>query len=123
MPELTRRYIVMTMATEAPFDLQDPEAPFVLKPWKDPAALRALEAYREHAYPELASDLAAWIQAITSGPTVRGGVGARNEAHLASRPKARPASARPKLKAKAKPKAAKKRPAKKARKAKGKRRS
>jgi hypothetical protein len=123
MPELTRRYIVMTMATEAPFDLQDPEAPFVLKPWKDPAALRALEAYREHAYPELASDLAAWIQAITSGPTVRGGVGARNEAHLVSRPKARPASARPKLKAKAKPKAAKKRPAKKARKAKGKRRS
>ena len=42
MPELTRRYIVMTMATEAPFDMQDPEAPFVLKPWKDPAALRAL---------------------------------------------------------------------------------
>lgn len=123
MPELTRRYIVMTMATEAPFDLQDPEAPFVLKPWKDPAALRALEVYREHAYPELASDLAAWIQAITSGPTVRGGVGARNEAHLASRPKVRPASARPKLKAKAKAKAVRKRPAKKAPKAKGKRRS
>jgi hypothetical protein len=123
MPELTRRYIVMTMATEAPFDLQDPEAPFVLKPWKDPAALRALEAYREHAYPELASDLDVWIQAITSGPMVRGGVGARNEAHLASRPKARPASARPKPKGKAKPKAAKKRPAKKAPKAKGKRRS
>ena len=57
MPELTRRYIVMTMATEAPFDMQDPEAPFVLKPWKDPAALRALEAYRDHAYPELAADL------------------------------------------------------------------
>ena len=123
MPELTRRYIVMTMATEAPFDLQDPEAPFVLKPWKDPAALRALEVYREHAYPELASDLDAWIQAIVSGPTVLGGVGARNEAHLASRPKAPPTSARPKLKGKAKPKAAKKRPGKKGPKAKGKRRS
>jgi hypothetical protein len=123
MPELTRRYIVMTMATEAPFDLQDPEAPFVLKPWKDPAALRALEAYREHAYPELASDLDAWIRAIVSGPSVRGGVGARNEAHLASRPKVRPASARPEPKGKAKAKAAKKRAPKKAPKAKGKRRS
>ena len=119
MPELTRRYIVMTMATEAPFDLQDPEAPFVLKPWKDPAALRALEAYREHTYPELASDLAAWIQAIGRGPRIRGGVGARNEAHLAARPKASPASPRPK----AKPKAVKKRPPKKATKVKGKRRS
>ena len=89
MPELTRRYIVMTMATEAPFDTQDPEAPFVLKPWKDPAALRALETYRDHAYPELAADLAAWIKAIASGPRMRGGVGTRNEAHLAGRPKTR----------------------------------
>jgi hypothetical protein len=121
MPELTRRYIVMTMATEAPFDTQDPEAPFVLKPWKDPAALRALETYRDHAYPELAADLTAWIQVIASGPRVRGGVGSRNELHLASRPKAkaRPASAG----RKAKPKAAKKRPARKAVKAKKKRRS
>lgn len=119
MPELTRRYIVMTMATEAPFDTQDPEAPFVLKPWKDPAALRALETYRDHAYPELAADLAAWIRAIAGGPRVRGGVGARNEAHLASRAKARPAAARPK----ARPKAARKRPPRKAAKAKGKRRS
>lgn len=119
MPELTRRYIVMTMATEAPFDTQDPEAPFVLKPWKDPAALRALETYRDHAYPELAADLAAWIKAIAGGPRMRGSVGARNEAHLAGRPKARPATARPK----AKPKAAKKRPARKASKAKKKRRS
>ncbi|HTI55054.1 MAG TPA: hypothetical protein VMC04_12525 [Verrucomicrobiae bacterium] len=122
MPELTRRYIVMTMATEAPFDLQDPDAPFVLKPWKDPAALRALEAYRDHAYPELASEIAAWIEAIGSGPRIRGGVGARNEAHVATRPRPRPASARPKAKPKA-AKAAKKRPAKKAGKAKGKRRS
>ena len=121
MPELTRRYIVMTMATEAPFDTQDPEAPFVLKPWKDPAALRALETYRDHAYPELAADLTAWIQVIASGPRVRGGVGSRNELHLTSRPKAkaRPASAG----RKAKPKAAKKRPARKAVKAKRKRRS
>jgi hypothetical protein len=122
MPELTRRYIVMTMATEAPFDLQDPDAPFVLKPWKDPAALRALEAYRDHAYPELASEIAAWIEAIGSGPRIRGGVGARNEAHVATRPRPRPASARPKAKPKA-AKAAKKRLAKKAGKAKGKRRS
>ena len=122
MPELTRRYIVMTMATEAPFDLQDPEAPFVLKPWKDPAALRALEVYREHAYPELASDLAAWIEAIGRGPRIRGGVGARNEAHVAARPRPRAASARPKARPKA-AKAARKRPVKKAPKAKGKRRS
>ena len=81
MPELTRRYIVMAMTNEAQFDANDPEAPFVLKPWKDPAALRALETYRDHCYPELAADLAAWIQTINAGARVRGGVGARNEAH------------------------------------------
>ena len=27
----------------------DPEAAFVLRPWKDPAAFRALEAYREQS--------------------------------------------------------------------------
>ena len=93
MPELTRRYIVMAMATEAPFDVHDPEAPFVLKPWKDPAALRALEAYRDHCYPELAGDLTGWIQAIRSGARIRGGVGARNDAHAAARGP-RPAAAR-----------------------------
>jgi hypothetical protein len=89
MPELTRRYIVMAMATEAPFDVHDPEAPFVLKPWKDPAALRALQTYRDHCYPELAADLSQWIQAIESGARLRGGVGARNELYAAARPKAR----------------------------------
>ena len=92
MPELTRRYIVMAMATEAPFDVLDPEAPFVLKPWKDPAALRALEAYRDHCYPELAADLGGWIQAIRSGARIRGGVGARNDAYGAPRAKARSAA-------------------------------
>jgi hypothetical protein len=117
MPELTRRYIVMAMATEAPFDVHDPEAPFVLKPWKDPAALRALEAYRDHCYPELAGDLTGWIQAIRNGARIRGGVGARNDAYMASRPRpgrAAPAARRP-------AKAAKKKPAKKASKKKGKR--
>jgi hypothetical protein len=89
MRELTRRYIVMTMATEGPFDMTDPEAPFVLKPWKDPAALRALEAYRAYCYPELGEELAAWIDEISSGPAVRGGVGARNEQHMAARARAR----------------------------------
>lgn len=89
MPELTRRYIVMTMATEGPFDLKDPDTPFVLKPWKDPAALKALEVYREHCYPELGDELAAWIGEITAGPVVRGGVGARNERHLATKAKPR----------------------------------
>jgi hypothetical protein len=103
MAELTRRYIVMAMATEAPFDAHDPEAPFVLKPWKDPAALRALETYRDHCYPELSEDLTTWIRTIASGARVRGGVGARNEAHMASRSRSRPA-ARPKAKSKAKPK-------------------
>jgi len=42
MAELTRKYVVMALAAEGPFDLSDPDAPFVLKPWKDPAALRAL---------------------------------------------------------------------------------
>jgi len=99
MPELTRRYIVMAMATDAPFDTSDPEAPFVLKPWKDPAALRALEAYREHCYPELAEELGQWIRAVASGPVVRGGVGARNERHMASRTAPRP---KPRARAKAK---------------------
>jgi hypothetical protein len=84
MAELTRRYIVMQMATEGPFDAKDPDASFVLKPWKDPAALKALEAYRDHCYPELAAELSAWIAAIASGAAIRGGVGARNEAHLVS---------------------------------------
>jgi hypothetical protein len=79
MAELTRRYVVMTLATEAPFDPADTEGVFVLKPWKDPAALRALAAYRDSCYPELARDLDAWIRAIQAGPRVRGDVGARNE--------------------------------------------
>jgi len=102
MPELTRRYIVMTMATEGPFDMKDPETPFVLKPWKDPAALRALQAYREYCYPELAEELSAWIDEISSGPVVRGGVGARNEGQLAPRPALRTTSA---LRSKARPRA------------------
>ena len=114
MPELTRRYIVMAMATEAPFDVHDPEAPFVLKPWKDAAALRALEAYRDHCYPELATDLNGWIQAIRSGARIRGGVGARNDAY-ATAPRstsrgAAPAARRP---AKATKKKAAKKPSKK----------
>ena len=95
MPELTRRYIVMAMATEAPFDVHDPEAPFVLKPWKDAAALRALEAYRDHCYPELAADITGWIQAIRSGARIRGGVGARNDAHAAAAVDAPRRGARP----------------------------
>jgi hypothetical protein len=81
MAELTRRYVVMAMATQAPFDVTDPDGVFVLKPWKDPAALRALEAYRDHCYPELARDLDAWIRAISRGPAVRGDVGRRNDAY------------------------------------------
>ena len=89
MPELTRRYIVMAMATEAPFDATDSEGAFVLKPWKDPAALRALETYRDNCYPELARELDDWIRAIKQGPTFRGGVGKRNE------PRLKPAKAEP----------------------------
>ena len=81
MAELNRRYVVMTLATEAPFDAADPDGVFVLKPWKDPAALRALLAYRDNCYPELARDLDAWIRAIQDGPKVRGDVGTRNEPH------------------------------------------
>jgi hypothetical protein len=127
MPELTRRYIVMAMAAEAPFDLEDPEAPFVLKPWKDPAALEALEAYRDLCYPELAADLTAWIGSIRSGAPLRGGVGARNEEHMATQAKARPAAARPrpapaaKTKAKIKARAKSSRPSRA--KKKGRRRS
>jgi hypothetical protein len=81
MAELTRRYVVMTLATEAPFDPADTDGVFVLKPWKDPAALRALVAYRDSCYPELARDLDAWIRAIQGGPKVRGDVGSRNDPH------------------------------------------
>lgn len=82
MSELTRRYVVMALATAAPFDPADRDGVFVLKPWKDPAALRALATYRDHCYPELARDLDAWIRAIQAGPAVRGDVGRRNEAHV-----------------------------------------
>jgi hypothetical protein len=106
MAELTRRYIVMAMATEGPFDPRDPDVPFVLKPWKDPAALRALDAYRAHCYPELGAEIEAWIKHIESGPLIRGGVGTRNEQHLAARPTVARAGrsgrrARPKVKPKA----------------------
>lgn len=101
MAELTRRYIVMQMAAEGPFDFTDPDAPFVLKPWKDPAALQALIAYREHCYPELAQELDQWIGAILAGPRIRGGVGSRNE--LTAPVRRKPATkARPQAKSKAK---------------------
>lgn len=113
MAELTKRYIVMAMATEAPFDLTDPDGVFVLKPWKDPAALRALETYRDNCYPEMARELDAWIRSIKAGPVVRGGVGKRNEPFVrAARPAPKPAAkAKPKAKAapRKKAKAARKR--------------
>jgi hypothetical protein len=117
MPELTRRYVVMAMATEAPFDLKNPDEPFVLKPWKDPAALCALRAYRDMCYPELARDLDEWVQTIEAGPIVRGDVGRRNEPHAKPRvPAARPARRKPRRAAvrtgkgkRAAPRAAKKR--------------
>ena len=99
MVELTRRYIVMQMAVEGPFDISDPDAPFVLKPWKDPAALQALIVYREHCYPELAQELDQWIKAIAAGPKIRGGVGSRNELTAPTRRKPA-AKAKPKVKAK-----------------------
>lgn len=101
MAELTRRYIVMQMVTEGPFDIRDAEAPFVLKPWKDPAALHALRAYRDCCYDELAQELDQWIRAIAAGPQIRGGVGARNEQAEAARPKPA-AKTRGKLKTKVK---------------------
>jgi len=79
MAELTRRYVVMALATDAPFDPRDPDGAFVLKPWKDPAAVRALQAYRDHCYPELARDLNGWLQVISERAAVRGDVGRRNE--------------------------------------------
>ena len=102
MAELTRRYIVMQMAAEGPFDIADPDAPFVLKPWKDPAALQALIAYREHCYAELAQELDQWIRVIVAGPKIRGGVGSRNELTAPARRKP-VAAAKPKAKSKAKP--------------------
>ena len=98
MAELTRRYVVMAMATDGPFDTRDPDGVFVLKPWKDPAALHALRAYADRCYPELARDLAAWIRAVERGAVVRGDVGRRNEAHQrapASAQRAKPATRRP----------------------------
>jgi hypothetical protein len=115
MAELTKRYLVMPLATEAVFDLTDPDGAFVLKPWKDPAALRALATYRDNCYPELARDLGAWISAIKAGPLVRGDVGTRNEPHLKVDHPAASTGAKPRLKAKVKPKskAPKKKPLKK----------
>jgi hypothetical protein len=92
MTALTRRYVVMTLATEAPFDPGDPDGVFVLKPWKDPAALQALRAYRDNCFPELKRDLDAWIRLVEAGPTVRGDIGRRNEAHLRTS-RARPSRA------------------------------
>ena len=101
MAELTKRYLVMSMATEAPFDLTDPDGAFVLKPWKDPADLRALLTYRDNCYPEMGRDLDAWIRAIKAGPAVRGGVGKRNEPFVKPGRAAAPAEPRAKKKAKA----------------------
>jgi hypothetical protein len=86
MLELTRRYVVMAMATEAPFDPRHPDEPFVLKPWKDPAALRALHTYAQSCYPELRAELETWMREIEAGPVVRGDVGRRNEPYSAAPP-------------------------------------
>ena len=112
MAELTRRYVVMTMATDGPFDTRDPEGAFVLRPWKDPAALHALRAYADRCYPELARDLAAWIRAIEKGPVVRGDVGRRNEAHGRAAAPAAPRAAAPAAKARASAPARRAKPAK-----------
>jgi len=106
MPELTRRYVVMTMAAVAPFDRADRDAPFVLKPWKDPAALIALKAYRRACYPELARELDEWIRAIEAGPLLRGDVGLRNETHLTAQKSmpARPGAKKPRARSRAKAK-------------------
>ena len=94
MAELVRKYVVMAAATPEPFDPSDPDGAFVLKPWKDPAALQALVVYREHCYAELAEELDQWIAAIVAGPKIRGGIGSRNELTAPARrnpaPKARP---------------------------------
>src|SRR5262245_20775004 len=95
MPELTRRYDVTSLATDAPFDPRDPDGPFVLKPWKDPAALRALKTYRDSCYPELARDLSEWIRLVEQGPVIRGDIGRRNEQHLQAGGARRPATRRP----------------------------
>ena len=119
MSALTRRYVVMTLATEGPFDPGDPDGAFVLKPWKDPAALRALRAYRENCFPELRRDLDAWIRVIEGGPSMRGDVGRRNEPHLqaAARPRsaARPAAREARRAVPTRPRPARKKPAKKRR--------
>ena len=107
MTALTRRYIVMSLATEASFDRRDPDGVFVLKPWKDPAALRALRTYRDNCFPELRRDIDAWIGAIEAGPTVRGDVGRRNERHLRAPAASRPAA--PKARGAAQTKLVKKR--------------
>jgi hypothetical protein len=110
MAALTRRYMVMTLATAAPFDPGDVDGAFVLKPWKDPAALRALRAYRDNCFPELRRDIDAWIRLIEAGPKTRGDIGRRNEPHLraAAKPK-RAAASRPARRRPAKKKPGKKR--------------
>ena len=123
MPEMTKRYIVMTMATEAPFDFADTDGVFVLKPWKDPAALRALMTYRDNCYPELGRDLDEWIRIIAAGAVVRGDVGRRNEPHVKADATAaagdrgqrrgrEPAASRPRRRPPARAKARSARPAK-----------
>jgi hypothetical protein len=115
MAELTRRYLVMPLATEAPFDVSDPDGPFVLKPWKDPAALRALAAYRDNCYPELARELDQWIRTVKAGPTVRGGMGKRNEPYVKPEGGRAPAKARARARARPKPKPRPRKRAKKGR--------
>lgn len=116
MTALTRRYVVMPLATESPFDPGDPDAAFPLKPWKDPAALAALRTYRDNCFPELRRDLDAWIRAIEAGPAVRGDVGRRNEPHVRAATRS-PSAPRPAARArKTKPaRPARKKPAKKRR--------
>jgi hypothetical protein len=107
MLELTRRYVVMAMATEAPFDPRHPDEPFVLKPWKDPAALRALHTYAQSCYPELRAELETWMREIEAGPVVRGDVGRRNEPYSAAAPPPRTRRRRAKTRSSAAPRHAK----------------
>ncbi len=59
-------------------DTQDVDSPFVLKPRKDPAAMKALECYADFCELELSKQIKRWIQLIKKAPKVVGTQGKRN---------------------------------------------
>lgn len=85
-PRLRPKYMVAKIGVDGKIfgpgmkatDPDDIDAPFVLMPRKDPAALAALCTYIDLCEPQLANELRPWLRSIARAKPVYGTQGERN---------------------------------------------